>query len=110
MKRFDPAAIAREATPAAPGRPTMTIAHDVDDGRLVIFRLDPGQKVATHTSQSSVILHVVSGRGFVTGGEREEEAHAGEMFAFAPAEPHGMRAGEEPFVVAAIITPRPRNR
>lgn len=110
MKRYLPSEIARSAMPAAPNRPTVTIAHDQDDGRLVVFRLEPGQQVATHTSTASVFLSVVSGSGFVTGAEGEEKASAGEVFAFSPREPHGMRTGDEAMVVAAVITPRPGAR
>jgi quercetin dioxygenase-like cupin family protein len=110
MKRYDPSAIARSAIAAAPNRPTVTIVHHQDDGRLVVFRLEPDQQVATHTSTASVFLSVVSGSGFITGAEGEENASAGEMFAFAPREPHGMRTGDHPMVVAAVITPRPGGR
>lgn len=110
MKRFDPSAIARAAVPATPSRPAVTIVHDQDDGRLVIFRLEPGQQVATHTSTASVFMTVVSGKGFITGGEGEQKVSTGEMFALPPREPHGMRTGDDSMVVAAVITPRPGGR
>lgn len=110
MKRYEPLSIARTAIPAAPNRPTVTIVHDQDDGRLVVFRLEPGQQVATHTSTASVFLSVISGSGFITGADGEEKAGAGEVFAFSPREPHGMRTGDQQMVVAAVITPRPGGR
>jgi quercetin dioxygenase-like cupin family protein len=110
MKRYEPASIAQSAPAAAPDRPAVTIAHDQDDGRLVVFRLEPGQQVATHTSTASVFMTVVSGSGFITGENGEQAVRAGEMFVFVPREPHGMRTGDHQMVVAAVITPRPGSR
>lgn len=110
MKRYDPAEAARSAVSAAPDRPAVSVLYDEAEGRLVVFRLSPGQKVAEHTSTSHVFLSIVSGAGFVTGGEGERAVDAGEILAFAPREPHGMRAGEAQLVIAAFITPRPGSR
>lgn len=110
MKRYDPAEAARAAVSAAPDRPAVSMLHDEAEGRLVVFRIAPGQRVAEHTSTSHVFLSVVSGAGFVTGGEGERPVDAGEILALAPREPHGMRAGGEELVIAAFITPRPGNR
>jgi len=110
VKRYDPAEAARSAVSAAPDRPAVSVLHDEAEGRLVVFRLSPGQKVAEHTSTSHVFLSIVSGAGFVTGGEGERAVDAGEILALAPREPHGMRAGEEQLVIAAFITPRPGSR
>ena len=76
----------------------------------MIFRLAPGQQVATHTSASSVFMTVVSGSGFVTGGDGERAVTSGDLLAIAPREPHGMRAGDHELVIAALITPRPGDR
>ena len=110
MKRYDPAESARSAVSAAPDRPAVSMLHDEDEGRLVVFRIAPGQKVAEHTSASNVFLSVVSGAGYVTGAEGERAVDAGEIIAIAPREPHGMRAGGEQLVIAAFITPRPGSR
>ena len=110
MKRYDPAEAARSAVSAAPDRPAVSVLHDEAEGRLVVFRLSPGQKVAEHTSTSHVFLSIVSGAGFVTGGDGERAVDAGEVLALAPREPHGMRAGGEQLVIAAFITPRPGSR
>ena len=110
MNIYHPAAIAESAVAAAPRRPAVAIAHEHDDARLVVFRIDPGQQVATHTSASSVFMTVVSGAGFVVGAEGERAIGPGAIAAFAPHEPHGMRAGEERLVIAALITPRPGSR
>ncbi len=110
MKVYDPYAIAITASAAAPERPAVSVAHDHANGRLVVFRIEPGQHVATHTSGSSVFLTVVAGTGFVTGEEGEYAVKPGAIVAFAPSEPHGMRAGTEQLVIAALITPRPGAR
>ncbi len=110
MNVYDPAAIAAAAVSAGRERPAVAVAHDHDDGRLVIFRIAPGQEVAAHASESSVFMVVVSGRGFVTGGDGEHAVVPGELLAIAPRERHGMRADDEELVIGALITPRPRSR
>ena len=52
-------------------------------------------------------MTVVSGSGFVSGGEGERAVRTGEVLAIAPQEPHGMRAEAEELVIAALIAPRP---
>jgi len=110
MKRFDLGAAARSAVSAAPDRPAVAILHDQEGGRIVVFRIGPGQRVAEHTSASQVLLTVVSGTGYITGAEGEEKVNPGELIAFAPREPHGMRADRDELILAAHITPRPRSR
>ena len=110
MKRYDPAEAARAAVSAAPDRPAVSVLHDEAEGRLVVFRLSPGQKVAEHTSSSHVFLSIVSGAGYVTGAEGEHAVGTGEIVAIAPRESHGMRAAGEQLVIAAFITPRPGSR
>lgn len=110
MKRYHPEASARSASPTSAGRPAISILHDEEEGRLVVFRLAPGQVVAKHTSASNVFLTVVSGEGYITGFEGERAVGAGEVVAIAPREPHGMRAGSHELLLAAFITPRPGDR
>lgn len=110
MKRYHPAEAARSAVSVAPDRPAVSVLHDADEGRLVIFRIAPGQKVAEHTSTSHVFLTILSGTGYVTGAEGERPVGSGEVLAIAPREPHGMRADGNELVLAAFITPRPGNR
>ena len=110
MNVYDPATIAAAAVSAGRDRPAIAVAHDHDDGRLVIFRIEPGQAVAAHASESSVFMIVVSGSGFVTGGDGERAVVAGQVLAIAPHEQHGMRAATEELVIGALITPRPGSR
>jgi quercetin dioxygenase-like cupin family protein len=110
VKIYDPAAVARAAVPAHSARPAMTVVHDAPDARLVVFRLGAGQAVPVHTSVSSVVLHIVSGTGMVSGADGERAVRAGIIVAYEPQEPHGMRALAEEMVVLAVITPRPGSR
>jgi quercetin dioxygenase-like cupin family protein len=107
MKAYDLRAAAAAAVSAGRDRPAVAMLHDHEDARLVIFRIAPGQQVASHTSSSSVFMTVVSGSGLVSGGEDERPVNAGDVLAFAPREPHGMRAEREELVIAALIAPRP---
>ncbi len=110
MNAYDPRAIAAAAVSAGHDRPAVALAHDTDDGRLVVFRIAPGQRVPPHTSTSSVFMTVVSGTGFVLGGDGERAVRAGDLLALAPREQHGMRAADDELVIAALITPRPGSR
>lgn len=107
MKAYDPRMIAAAAVSAAADRPAVAMVHDHADARLVVFRIAPGQQVAPHVSSSSVFMTIVSGSGFVSGGEGERAVRTGEVVAIAPREPHGMRAEAEELVIAALIAPRP---
>lgn len=106
MNVYDARALAANAT-AQPSRPATALIHDSSDARVVLFRIDPGQQVAVHTSASTVLLVVVSGSGIVAGGEDERAVRAGDIVTYDPREPHGMRADSEQLVIAAVIAPRP---
>src|SRR5687768_15717537 len=71
MKIHDPRRAAAAAAVARADRPATATMHDSADVRLVVFRIEPGQHVATHTSVSTVVLTVLEGTGFVTGTEGE---------------------------------------
>ena len=110
MKIHSPLQIAFSAPAANPGRPATTIVHDSADARLVVFRIEPGQRVPPHTSTSTVILTVLAGNGLVTGGDAERPVAPKDVVAYAPGELHGMEATEETLVILATIAPRPGNR
>jgi quercetin dioxygenase-like cupin family protein len=110
VKIYDPAAVARTAVAAHPERPAIALMHDGPDARLVLFRIAAGQEVPVHTSVSTVILHVLSGSGLVSGGDGETEVRAGMVVAYESREPHGMRSPAEELVVLAVIAPRPASR
>jgi quercetin dioxygenase-like cupin family protein len=102
--------VATEAIAASPTRPATAVAHDSADARLVVFRLDPGQSVPRHRNASTVILTVIAGRGFASGGEVERQIASGDVVVFEPNEMHGMRAPDEQLVILATIAPRPGGR
>ena len=98
------------AVSANPAKAATATVHDSADARVVLFRIDAGKAVPVHTSTSSVLLLVVSGSGTVTGAEGDRDVRTGDMIAYAPSEPHGMRATTERLVIAAVIAPRPGSR
>ena len=110
MKVIQPRAAASGAVAADPRRPATAIVHDSPDARSVVFRIGPGQSVPPHRSLSTVMLTVVAGRGTVSGADGEKEVEAGELVVYEPNEMHGMRAGDDTFVLLAVITPRPGER
>lgn len=107
MNVLDPRKAANDAVAANASRPATAIVHDSEDARLVVFRLAPGQAVAPHRSNSTVMLSVLGGSGFVSGSEGERDVSAGDLVVYAPEEVHGMRAGDEELTLLATIAPRP---
>jgi quercetin dioxygenase-like cupin family protein len=101
---------ARAAVSAQPTRPATALLHDVPDARAVVFRIEPGQEVAPHTSTSTVLLSIVSGSGRVSGASGQRAVQAGDLVAYDAGELHGMQAGPETLVLVALITPRPGAR
>jgi len=110
MNVYDARELAAKAVTAQPNRPATALVHDSADARVVLFRIDPGQQVPVHTSASTVLLTVVSGSGTVAGADGERTVRAGDIVAYEAREPHGMRAGAEQLVIAAVIAPRPAAR
>lgn len=99
------------AGPAARSeRPASTVLHDHPHARIAGFHLLPGQQVPPHASESTVIVHVVSGSGTFRGADGEARLAAGESVVYEPGETHSMEAGVETLRFLAIITPRPGGR
>lgn len=107
MKALALRQLAANAVSAKPDRPATAIVHDGADARLVVFRIEPGQAVAPHSSTSTVVLSVVAGGGIVSDETDDRHVLAGDVVVYAPNELHGMRALEEQFIVLATIAPRP---
>jgi quercetin dioxygenase-like cupin family protein len=101
---------AADAVAARPDRPATAVVHDSADVRLMVFRIEPGQQVATHTNASTVVLTVLEGTGIVTGADGERTVGPGSVVTYEPREPHGMRANSERFILIAAIAPRPGER
>ncbi|MEO9046704.1 MAG: cupin domain-containing protein [Gemmatimonadaceae bacterium] len=103
--------IAGRAVSANPDRASTAILYDSDDARVVVFRIDAGQSVPLHSSDSTVLLTVVSGSGFVSGPVdgvvSEQRVTAGIVATYSPGEMHGMRADSGDLVIVATIAPRP---
>ena len=110
MNIYDVGVLAANAVTAQPNRPATALINDSADARVVLFRVERGQHVAVHTSVSTVLLLVVSGTGVVSGADGERDVRAGQLVAYDPQEPHGMRAKDEQLVIAAVIAPRPAAR
>jgi quercetin dioxygenase-like cupin family protein len=107
MKVYAAPALAASAVAAHAARPATALVHDSDDARVVIFRIERGQQVPVHTSVSTVLLFVISGRGVVGGAGGDQVVSPGDIIAYDANEPHGMRATTEQLVIAAVIAPRP---
>jgi quercetin dioxygenase-like cupin family protein len=90
-----------------PDRAASAVLHDHADARVVGFHLQPGQEVAEHRSDSTVVVHVTAGAGFFRGAASESWLETGQLAVFEPGEPHAMRAGEQPLRFVAVIAPRP---
>ena len=88
MQVHDSLAIAGKAVSGAAGRAASAIVHDSPDVRLVVFRLNPDDSVAMHTSTSTVVLSVVSGTGVISGpvnGEIQDvTVSAGSVVTYEP--------------------------
>ena len=110
MQIHDVKSAATAAVAARPDRPAMAVMHDSADVRLVVFRIEPGQQVATHTNASTVVLTVLEGTGIVSGADGDRAVKPGEIATFEPREPHGMRSTGERFILVAAIAPRPGDR
>ena len=110
MKLYDARAAAAQAVANHPDRPATALVHDSADARVVMFRIEPGQEVPVHTSASTVLLVIVAGTGTVAGADGDRHVGPGDIVAYDPREPHGMRATGEQLVIAAIIAPRPGSR
>jgi quercetin dioxygenase-like cupin family protein len=99
--------VAAAAVSANVARPATALTHDSADARVVLFRIEPGQEVARHTSSSTVLLIVISGAGVVSCATGDRDVRTGDIIAYDVDEPHGMRANTELLVIAAVIAPRP---
>jgi quercetin dioxygenase-like cupin family protein len=100
-------ALATEEPAPRDDRHATALLHDEPNARVVAFRLLPGQRVAPHSSASTVIVHVTAGEGLFTGQGEARTLRAGETAVYAPGETHAIDAGEAELRFLAIIAPRP---
>ena len=91
-----------------PDRPATQLLHDEPNARVVCFHVGPGQEVPPHTSESTVIVHVLEGEGLFRGERNETLLGPGGAAVYEPGEVHSMApAAEGGLRFLAIITPRP---
>lgn len=71
--------------------------HVDQNGRVILFTLQPGQEIREHHAPSSPFYAVIlKGRGVFSGGDRlEHELGPDVLLVFDPAEPHFIRAMDE---------------
>lgn len=81
------------------------LVADFAEGRLAVFSLEPGQDVGGHQAPARVFMLVVQGAGQLTVGSAVHSVSVGDMAIADPYETHGMAAGNERFVVLAVIMP-----
>lgn len=93
--------------PERADRHATALLHDEPNVRIVAFTLAADQEVAVHSSKSTVAVHVVAGSGEFLGGKSSALLSAGASAAYAPNEPHGMRAGPDGLRFLAFIMPSP---
>ena len=110
MTVLEPSIAVMDAVASSPSRPATSMLLDTDDARIVVFRIAAGQAVPPHRSDATVLLYVLGGSGFISGGDGERACAPGDLVAFEPGELHGMRAVDETFKLLATITPRPGTR
>ncbi len=82
------------------------ILFDSEKARLVLFCLEEGQEIATHTVKSQVVMVVVSGKGAITVGNKTHTVKQDSLVVSESMEAHGIKADEQMVVMATII-PRP---
>lgn len=92
----------------SPERPVFQPITENSDCRVLTLGLEAGQSVPAHSSASTVLMHVVEGKGRIQVGDEEREVTAGDM-AVCPAHiAHGLAAAAgQRLVVLVTIAPRP---
>ena len=66
------------------------ILYSGDEARVVLIRLQPGQKLGDHQVKEHVFVVVVDGAVHVTGDGRTLDAGPGSLFLFEPDEQHAV--------------------
>ena len=77
MNAIDALGAALGAVTANPSRPATATVHDAPAVRLVVFRIEPGQAVATHTNEGTVLLTVLAGQGTISGADGSSDVGPG---------------------------------
>ena len=90
----------------SPARPVSRLLLDSPEMRVVVFGIDAGQEIPSHTAPSRVLMHVVRGKGVFVIGQGTRPAESGTFVVTEPNEPHGWKATEQT-ILLAVIAPRP---
>lgn len=88
-------------------QPVTEVVHSCQDMRVVVVNLLPGQELRPQSSSSSVSLQLIQGQGQLLCSSDWVTTGAGTIRFYPPAEPHGVRAVDEPVSVLMTIAPRP---
>lgn len=89
-----------------PDRPFKKPLFRSSNVRFVLFALEPGQTLPSHSAQSDVLMLVHQGSGTFTLGEKAIEGKVGDLIVAPFGQPHGFTAKER-LVVLAVIAPDP---
>jgi quercetin dioxygenase-like cupin family protein len=88
-------------------KPISKLLYDSENIRLVLFSLEAGQKIESHTVEPQVSMLVVSGKGKLIIGDKKVDVKQGYLGVCESMESHGFEADEK-MVVLASITPSPK--
>lgn len=78
------------------------------DVKVVLTRVAPGGKVASHKDDYAHLLYFLRGEGLVWAGENRASARAGLTVRVPPGEPHGYEnTGTEDLMLIAMNVPAP---
>jgi len=85
----------------------LDLLHDSPSWRIINFNFEEGQElpVHSHEAENEVMILVLEGEGYFTGGEEEVPAKEGSMLVSRVSQPHGVRARSRMRVLVAIAPP-----
>ncbi|GBE55408.1 MAG TPA: cupin domain-containing protein [Euryarchaeota archaeon] len=88
-------------------RYNLRLLHDSPGWRIINFNFEAGQELPVHSHdvESEVMILVLAGEGYFTGGESEVEVRPGSMLISKVSEPHGIKATTRMRVLVAIAPP-----
>ena len=85
----------------------LNFIHESPNIKIILFCFEPGQELPVHSHdvESEVLLFVVEGEGFFTGGDEDVEAKKGSLLISPVSEPHGVKAKTRMKVLVGIAPP-----
>jgi quercetin dioxygenase-like cupin family protein len=82
------------AIDAPDGTRDPVVLHSDPEGRAVMIRIDPGQKLGLHQVKERAWICVLEGRIAIEAGDHSVEASPGTLATFAPNEQHALRSDD----------------